>query len=235
MVVFNYVDKITKDDLFIYLVIGVGSLVFTTMIVNTNIRNIAGIVLGLAIVFFLQDKKISTIETTNQNLEFKLSSIKRLTQEIDGITKNTDFLHIDADLINLFYNLQDFEKYNTEAYRHMVKSSNNILKLEEDLRKGVLNCQENYEEAMKFRDHAMNHYHSFIYSLPSNEFVDNKFQNNQKRLQLLLRRHLDDMYRLCKKQYRKTGYNMFRKPLTNNGPRKNDINSIHFSNFDLFV
>lgn len=240
-VVYDYISKTTNENTFRAFVIAVIILTIFTTVFPLDIRHISAILIAVALVFLTEDRDRSNIDTFNKDLEFKLNTIKKLireskqaepspmtTQEFLDDPKN---LHLDPDLINLFFNIQDFHKYNPNAFWLLIKACDNVLQLHEDLKKGVLNCAENLEVMQKFANSALNHYHSFVFTSPSNKVTDNKFNRNQKRLQVLLRRKLDDGYRLCKKQYKETGLNINTRVIQNSGPRATNPS---FGNFDVY-
>ena len=228
--IFDYITKIPKDSQLKYIFIIAFALFFTTTVFLFKTPHIAGLLIGIAIVLFMQDK---------------LNTIKHLVRgskkDRPGPLKQRDLvddpksLHKDADIINLLFNVADFQAYNPAAFEQMIKAIDNVLKLHDDLvkfnginnsddpagqlRRGASACGENLQVADRFIADAMNHYHSLIVALPSNLAIDLKFQNNQNRLHLLLRRHRDDMFRLCKKLYKYTGYHTQRKVISNSGPK----------------
>ena len=239
---FDYINDIERENLFNYIVILIFSLFFTTKIFEINIKHIAGILLGISLIIFFNDRKESTIRTFNQEMEFKLSAIKNtIINSRERVPRTNvkigvpEWFHTDADLINLYFNILDFQKYNPDAYEKSIIAVDNILKLQQDLKKGVRNCAENMDVMIQFKNNATNHFMTFIYSLPSNPVTDLKLNNNLERLVLLLQRHIDDAYRLCKRQYSKLGWSIDRRIISNRGPRPDDTKAIYSNkHFDLF-
>lgn len=256
--IFNYIAAIPKESQLKYLFILAFALFFATTLFIVKVPHIAGLLLGVALVIFMQDRDASKIGDFNREMEFKLNTIKRLIRSSKkarpGPIKQRDLindpkhLHKDPDLINLFFNIQDFQKYNPAAYEQMVHATDNVLQLHDDLikfdkikgtefedgqlRRGASACGQNIEVADQFIADALNHYHSLIVALPSNVVVDEKFNNNQTRFHLLLRRHRDDMYRRCKRFYDHTGYFNQRKVLRNSGPRPMNPNAGPFDYYN---
>ena len=155
------------------------------------------------------------------------------TSAVDGFVPS--YLHHDADIINFLFFILDFREYNPTAFLEIVKSIDHLLKIEDDVKIGVQECAENLEIANKFKNLAMNHMQSFIYTLPSAKVTNNKMKESMKRLQLLSRRHIDTVFRICKESQRKNGLNYRSRPLYNGGPRPNDMDSPEFLlNFDIY-
>ena len=261
--IYDYISSIEKNDKFIFITIGIFCLYFATTLFPIDIRHIAGIGLGIFLIYSLNDKKLSTVDSFNRETELKLNSIKnatRTTPKIGGVnpdfgetSENTRtkilknrskaavsgfvpvYLHNDADIINLLFNILDLREYNANAFLEMVKCTDNLLKIEQDIETGIERCAENIEVANKFKNLALNHFQSIIYSTPSARVVNTKFKNNIDRFQLLLRRHIDNMYRICEKQRKKNGYSYKTKPIYNSGPRPNDLDQHDVMlNFDMY-
>jgi hypothetical protein len=240
---YDYINRMDKQNILFYVTLISFVLFFATTIFVIKIQHIAGLVLGIVLVLFLNDKEESSIQTFNQEMEFKLIAIKNtIANSKERVPKTNvrvgmpQYFHTDADLINLYFNVIDFQKYNPYAYEKSIQAADSVLKIHEDLKKGVKNCAENKEVMDKLANDSLNYFQTFIYVLPSNPVTDIKLNNNLKRLQLLLRRHLDDAYRLCERQYKKLGWSIDRKVISNSGPRPNDVSSKDFNiAFDLFV
>lgn len=224
MIVTDYLRKIDKTDSFIFGVIVISSLYFTTTAFPIDVRHIAGVLLGLVVVFLLEDHNRSDIGNFNREFEVKLSKIIPVPE----------YFHTDVNIVDLFDNVSDFKEYNPDSWQEMIKATDSVLRLHSDMKKGVMNCGENIDAANMFKNNAVNHFHTFIMSLPSNKVLNNKFTKNIGRFELLLRRHIDDMYRICKNQYKKQGWDIFRKPLVNVGPRPNDQETPGVSRFDYY-
>lgn len=224
MSVTEYFQRIEKTNVFIFAVVVIFSLYFATTVFPIDVRHVAGIALGLAIIFVFEDRNRSDINDFHHSFEVKLGNI----------IPRPEYFHTDVNIVDLFDNITDFKEYNPQAWTELIKSTDNVLRLHSDMKKGVVHCAENIETANMFKTNAVNHFHSFIMSLPSNSVLNTKFKKNVKRFELLLRRRIDDMYAICKHQYKKQGWNIGRRPLANVGPRPNDIGAIGVSQFDHY-
>lgn len=226
MAVAEYIRKIPKQNAFLFGVIGIVSLFFTTRIVPVTIQHLAGALLALILVFLLEDRDRTDIGNFNKEFEVKLSKITPLPE----------FFHIDVDIIDLFDNISEFKEYNPETWIDLVNATDKVLSLRSDMDKGVAQCVENIQAARMFKTNAVNHMHSFIFSLPSSVVLDQKLKSNLDRLDLLLRRHIDDMVRTCRKQKKLAGPSTATsRPLLNHGPRPNDLETPGISQFDYYV
>ena len=248
--VYRYIEDIPRKDLLFYLAIISGTLYLTTVIVNTQIGHVAGVILGIALIYFFNEKEVAETEDLNFELEYKLSVIKNRTlgtkiermkkRNLTGpLEKSPLYFHYDADIINLVHNVVDFADYNEDAYFLMVKAIDNVLKLHEDIKIGVTRCTENVQNMIIFRDNALNHFHTFIYAIPSIKVIDQKYQKNMKRLQLLLQRHIDDAVRICRTQNFIRGTDVdttFVNPgyVFINAPKPNRMGDRSYSRFDFY-
>jgi len=248
--VYDYIASISDiNKLGFLFIISIVLFVFTTLAPIT-IAQIGGLLVGISVIIILQDREFSNIDTFNREMEFKLNTIKRLVRSAKkdrpGPMKRKDvindpqFLHHDADIINLLYNVKDFYQYNPASFQLTVKSIDNVLRLHDELRlineaignsenpageirRGAGRCEDNLDVLDENQSDALNHFHSLIISMPSNLVLDNKHTDNQKRLHLLLQRHRDDAFRLCKKLQKFTGYHKDRKVIANIGPKATTI------------
>ena len=211
---YDYFNKISNENKFNYFAISIVIFFLLINVIQITPTLFIGLILSAILFYFLNDKDQSNITDFNKDLEFKLSKIE----------PKTKFLYTDGDFINFFYNIKDFKKYNEQAYSDCVKAIDNMLLIHEDFKKGLaVYCHHHLETAQEQGKDAMNYYHSLIYKLPANNLIDNKYKKNKERLQLLIRRHIDDMYLRCRtsneiKEIDTTGgYH-----IKNSGPKSDD-------------
>lgn len=260
--IYDYFSEISDiNKLYFIFILSFTLFIFTT-ISPLTLAQLGAIIIAFLFFLFYQDKQFSHIDTFNREMEYKLNYIKRLVRKSKtdrpGFIKRKDytddpeFLHHDADIINLLYNIRDFHEYNSASFELIVKSINNVLKLHFELKKIITAIQQSDDPGGEIRrgagrsennldvideniSDAMNHYHSLIISIPSNLVLDKKHLDNQHRLHILLKRHRDDSFRLCRKLQKYTGYHIDRKVISNIGPRPSQIyNNPANSHFDYF-
>ena len=99
----------------------------------------------------------------------------------------------------------------------MVNSIDNFLKIKDDIEKGILHVKENMDVAKDFLRKSLESLHSFVYNIPVVKLYDDILQVSLKRLHLLLRRHLDEMYNIGLKQYNSNKINRDTQFLYNEG------------------
>lgn len=260
--IYDYMNTISDTNkLFFISIVSIILFVFTR-ISPITIAQLGGLLIGFSIILYLQDREFSNIDTFNREMEFKLNTIKRLVRDAKkdrpGPIKRKDYisdpqyLHHDADIIELLFSIKDFYEYNPASFQLTVKSIDNILKLHNELkmlneaivssldprgeiRRGAGRCEHNLDVIDENQSDALNHFHSLILSLPSNVVLDYKHKNSQNRLHLLLQRHRDDSFRLCKKLQKYTGFHKDRKVIANVGPKATNVyDSLANSQFNYF-
>jgi hypothetical protein len=132
----TFFENVDKNTLLLYIAISVVTLYFLTNVVQINVGHLLALIISVFIIIYITDTKNNDITDFNTDLEFKLKSI--LDNE-----PAPDYFHLDADLINLFYDLKDDFAKNGSAngsgdgnyisYRDAVISCNNILRIRNDM------------------------------------------------------------------------------------------------------
>lgn len=224
--IYKLVTEISNDLLFTMTVTVVIVFTIVTKILPMNITHLLGFMISLGVVMFIHDKDKTINSTFNSETDFKLNTIldrveksRAITRraihstlglspadtnknKVQELTEKNNSLFLDPNLINVFFNVQDFYLYNADAFEKMVSATDSLLRIHRDLLTGAITfCQENIEIAEEFQKDALNAYHSFIFALPVGQVLDSKFRNNKKRLEILLARHIDDMRAICRRQY----------------------------------
>lgn len=214
---YSFIDEIPSDSLF---KLTFGSIIIFITISNfipPVFNNLFALFISISFFFFFRDKELSDISDINSDLYYKYSIIQDLFS-----SKKSDlplFLHFDPDLILLFHNIIDFYSYHPSAFLDSVSSADHFLRLYSDIDKGSINCSENKELADKYASDCLNHFHSLIFKLPSNKFINEKFEYNKKRLHLLLRRKQDEMHLICSNQRKNNPITFNTKFNYNSGPK----------------
>lgn len=178
-----------ENDLFSYLVVIVATTYTFTRVIPLEIRHISGILLGVFLVKMIIDHKSGDINNFNNEFETKLREINK------DLDYNTKLLYIDADLINLLHNIIEYKKFNKKVYTDLLKSIDNFLIVKENISKVSENPNEYISNMEDYYRDSLNNMQSFVYSIPSDPYLDNKMKRSIQRLQLLLKRHTDEVYR----------------------------------------
>jgi hypothetical protein len=229
--IYDYITKIPKESLFNYLAIFILVVGFVIIFVKPTFILVMGIIAGMLVVWWFNDKRGIKLSGINEELEYRLTVIR----------PKTNYFYTDPDIINFFYNIREFSEYNIDAYNRTVMSADNVLALHEDMRKGPFICADNIESAKKQMLLALNSLQSIIITTPNDDQIYEKYRpailrDKHKKsmdiLHLLLRRHIDDMYKLCNKQNKNIPINIYTKfPEPNYGPRMDDPKFNNLFNF----
>ena len=195
-----------------------------TRVFRPSPMQIIGFIIAVIVIYYRIDKRQTIIQNTYDELEYRLKAI---------YPKPENF-HMDADLINIFYNVRDLRKFHSEGYDNAVVAIDNMLKIESEMEGGVYHCKENLDVMRDQMGKALNQMHSVIFKIPAHLPYDRKHKRTLNALQIILRRHIDNMVELCKKQQDARGINIDWHPLLNSGPRPDDTKKTEYSGFDFY-
>lgn len=241
MGLYDYINQIEKKTMFTYMVVFI-IIMFLFKLIQPTFLHFFALITALVVIYYMNDKKITTLNSVNRELEFRLKSL----------IPKPEYFHLDSDLVVLFYNIKEYRIYNREAYDNALKSVDNLLHVKQDLETGVLyRCGENVEIAEDMALKAINHLHSIIHKVPTSENIpEDNFDAGQPyasgtnptkklmaaidKLHLILKQHVDDMKNRCNKQQREvTGININTKFFYKKGPRPND--TTNDDKYDFYV
>ncbi len=189
--VYNYLSDVTVAEWFEYAVVVVFVMFIITRIVQPTWMQLLALMIGLLFVMYRADRRRSTTDMAFTELKLRLKEL---------YPKPENF-HMDCDILNFYYNMKDFRKFHSEGYDESLVAADNMLKIVSEMEGGVYFCKENLDVIKEEMNKAMNHFQSIIFLLPT----DIEYQRRHKRalnaLHILLRRHVDNMVKLCNKQY----------------------------------
>lgn len=207
---FKYTDKYLTAE---YLVLSVCILYFFNTVIKIELYHIAAFIVSVITVYTLTDLKNEDVNDINTTLEYKLITLSDV---------NTEYLHLDADIINIFYYIKNILSiYNLEAYNKALEHANNVLKIKKfmDIKicgspkvpdytanlqsyeikedtvcnKNAKNSYENFRKAEKEVKKCMNTLHTFIFTIPSNPEYHLIHEKIMKKVHIYLKRNLDKM------------------------------------------
>jgi hypothetical protein len=219
--IYNYINEIDAKSFFNYYVI----LIIVFLIVNRikfNLKHVIAGLIGLVVVYYLNDKRKTTQTTEMQTLELKLLRIFPKPQ----------YFHLDAGIVELVYSIQEFKQYNETSYNAMIKSIDNFLKVVYDIENGVADCNGNYEIAKKMKQVSLNNLASLIYRTPTDFGAEQKLRDATKSLHFILNVHLENLRKICNKKYKKDGPNIYNSFIENS---KVEATDPYYNNrFDVY-
>ena len=221
---YDFFGSIKNNEWLEYAIVIVFTMFVVTRIVQPTALQLVALVIGLIVVYYRVDKRKSIISDTYDELEYRLKTLH---------PKPENF-HMDADLINIFYNMRDFRKLHSEGYDGALVAVDNMLKLESEIDAGAFHCKENLDVMKDQMNKALNHFHSIIFKLPEQLYLMRKHKRALNALHIILRRHIDDIVRKCKKYYTNRGIDIDYHPIYNSGPRPDDTQRQESSDFDFY-
>lgn len=157
----------------------------STSILKVSTGHIFAIIVAIIIIYKLdKDDKENTINF-NEEIDYR--------NEMLG---TPSFFYKDPNFINLFYDIINWKKLNPNNFNNAIISVNNVLQIEDDSEKPLINCVDNYQVANEQAAIAINMVHGFTYVL-DNPLLIKKLKNVLKRLRELLERHITQIKKNC--------------------------------------
>lgn len=200
--IFNYLESIGNEELFFYIVIIVFAILVSNRI-GLEFTMVAGLVIGLVIVYYLREREISLGDNFEMEHESKLEH---------EIFKNTKNMHMDASLIDLLYSIKEYKQYNPDVYIRLTKNIDNFLRIEKDLENGVQRPVQLFDVAHMCQKRALNALHSMIHSIPYSKNSDEKFTRVMEEFNKLMAKHISTMKVMVKEAQSKKSLNSNSKP-----------------------
>lgn len=224
MTLYNFISDIEPQQWLEYLVVLVFVMFVVTRIIQPTSLQLIAFVIALFVIYYRMDKRSSTISTAYDELEYRLKTLHPKPENFQ----------MDADLINIFYNMREFRKYHSDGYDQSLVAVDNMLKLVSEVEAGVYHCKDNLDIIKDQMNKALNHFHAILYKLPDQIYFMRKHKRALNALHVILRRHVDDVSRKCKEFYDKRPMDIDYHPIYNSGPRPDDSQNEERSNFDFY-
>jgi hypothetical protein len=184
----NYIDSIDNKDKLLYIT-GGGVLMYTMNMLGVESKHVLILSMIIVLVLYRNDKVISKSIGTNRELELKLKLLSN---------KLPLYFHLDPNMINLFFSVKDYRKYNKDSYEKAIRTTDNVLHIRSDIEKGIQNNVRSFEIAQMMASRSLNYMQSFIISLPVVKVLHDKHYAVLNRHHILLKRNLDYIYKKCK-------------------------------------
>ena len=193
--IYSYITDIDNESFLLYIFIFITFVSIMVYSFNFNMTFIFSFLLGIILIYFLNEKSRVNIDSDLKQLEIKLNSIY----------PKPKYLHYDSRLINFIFENKDYQESNPDVYEDMIKKIDNFLKIVDDIKKGVDNCSNNFDIARDLHNQILNEYESLFVNLPVYQNVEfyEKFRKMKKDLQLILLNHLQEVQYICNKSFEK--------------------------------
>ena len=177
---------------------------------------------------------------TNKFIEFKLKLISQTKQTLSSedvqklFEKNKlDSLYIDSNLIVFLYSIINLSDNNLNEFYLLLKGTNNILKIKNDIEK-YYNANNDYPEnitemveiGIQLKTNCMNNVQNFIYTIPKMQIMNTYIDNIVESYNILISRNIKELYNYHRDYIRKHGINT-RTKFINLNTKNYDILSNH--------
>lgn len=206
--------EVDKNIQFIYIVLSVGVIYIFSNIFVLSLSTIFGLLFGTYIIYenylYIKEQQTKEKEEFQEKTEY-LENIIRENTHINateiGLRKTNYindkqqfdvldmFLHTSPELVNLIYSVRDFEFYNKQAYYHLVKYTNYMLRIKyylylknEQNKPVIKNPRDNFTNMLEFANLTLNYFQSFIITLPN--FYNKKFEKSMHIFRQLIKHEI---------------------------------------------
>lgn len=169
----------------------------TIMFVEPSLYFILGSIIAIISVVLLNQNESVKKTDLNAEIEFKL----------DSLPVKTEYLYLNVNAINFFYNIRDLGEFNKRIYEDSIEAVDNMLHLLSDMRTGVKNCSNTIDIATGLKRLALNNMNSLILLKLEDEVLREKHKTTFKKFHLILIRIIDEMKKICTKQIKKEPLN----------------------------
>jgi len=188
------IENIDNNTLFIFVIIIILTTYFFSLF-DITINIIFGFCLGLLVIYYLYNDKVTIDNRNNELIEKKKNLIQPKPLKAINYNQITDFL----------FTIQDFYKYNPIAYQLMIQYIDYFFETFENIIDDPSTVNLKYDMLISQKKSSINALHSIIYSLNPNDKYDQKLQNSMKRLDELLNVYIMKAHKIYEEELYKKG------------------------------
>lgn len=211
-----------KKELFIY------GFIFLLIISYVSKFNI-----GLSTIFAFVLSYYVYIHLINSSKNTSEKKEKILKDKIKQLRPKTEIIEKYEDLVNFLFSIQDLYVYNPPAYEEVVNSIKNFLIVYEETIKVPDFASKNYSVAEMKMHNAINSLHSILLNANGNRNLDNKINKSFRILHKILKKYLDEIELIIKKDIKYNGYNVGTLVLDSNRLKPYNYSEFSKYTFDL--
>jgi len=188
--ILSYIEDISGKNKFKYAVIIIIIIVFVHHL-NLGASIWIGLVIAVMIIYYLNEIKEQELHDESD----KMWAILR-----GPLLKNTHYFITDPVLIRWVDNVGEFKKFNVLVFNNMIKTLDHMLRLVNDVKKGVHYCKENLDIIRDLKTSSLNQFHSLVHHIPVPQ-LRRKFNYYLSELGKLLNEHYLKLIRVCHLYY----------------------------------
>ena len=136
---------------FTYVLVALAILVVSTKVLNANPSHIFALLVTAFVVMQMMKRNTTEVVDLNQEMDYR-----------NQLLGTPEFFYLDANIINLFFNIFAWREFNPNNFDLAIIAVNNVLRVEIDSEKGLQRGVDNYEVAVDYSNDALNLIHGFI-------------------------------------------------------------------------
>ena len=183
--IYEYFAKIDGLNKFNYIVL-VLVIVFLMNRIQPSWHTLVGLLIGIAVVVYLNSK-------ADSNISLYLNSMMRILD--DPIFKPYKHLYLDSKLLQFLHESRVYHVENPIGFSRLVKLIDNFIELTEAiLSERQRDFNEQYEMLKSIKIRILNLYQAFVYVTPHIDSRLTFYQGNLKKLETLLNYHIDRVH-----------------------------------------
>lgn len=204
---FKITERLNSSSVFKYSTVMIITMFFFSFF-DIRLNVILAVFVAFLVIFYLHDKTRTTIDTMDEQHRIKMDVLK---PESDEIYKY-------RDVADFFFSISDFYVFNPPTFEDAIDNTDKFFKFYDDIKKGIINCEQAFEIAANKKQNAINAVHAIIYGAPTSKIVNEKLINSHRRLDKILQGYLDELYDICHRDLLVNGYDSTRN-IINTGPK----------------
>jgi hypothetical protein len=152
----SYLAEISSKDKFRFIVIG---LIATTLVYRLDLSGSIwiGLIVACILAYYWR-------ETEAQQLNNEADQLQRILNS--NLLAKTKYFVSDPQLIKWVDNIGELKPLNVLQFNQLIRSLDQMLQTQADLRRGVSNVQATYDLYHDLKVASLNHFHAMVYKIP---------------------------------------------------------------------
>ncbi len=185
--IYEFLNTVSKNYLVFYIIVIISvAILFSHFTIKTN--TIIGIAVGVAFAWFHIDKTRITKDHDFLILEEKMNALVPIPK----------FFYIDANIIDLMYNLIEFSEWAPNDFSEVIQHVDNVLQLQIDIENGMSDCSQDLDVMNDEIDSAIDTLKGILIAIPANSIeLKDKLVSGIETLDKFLTRHFLLCQKLC--------------------------------------
>ena len=215
--IYNWSESLDSKTTFLYIFIFL-LIIWYFRDKHIGLNMIMVLIVSYFVISYIYQKQITTDQIEEAQMKQKHDAIRPKDNNLEG----------KSDLIDFFFSVQDFYRYNPQTYEECMDDIDVFLEIYKIIFIGTKYCNDYYQIANSKKNNALNCFHALIYNLPNDKNITDKFNRAHKRLETILNKYLNEMYSKCEQELVINGYNIYTTNI-NTGPTEyNNYENDHF-------